>query len=95
MSRPEAALRVRADRRTQGAYEAVLDAIVRVSEGIEGVRAELGGREAFDSAPDEGAFRDFVEVGVLRHAALEPLDYAAEWLIDELDWMVDVGRPAF
>lgn len=95
MSRPEGALRVRADRRVEGSWEIVSRALERVGQGIEGVRVELAERAAFDAAPDAGAFRDFVEVGVLWHADLEPLEYAAEWLIDEFDWVVDVARPAY
>ena len=95
MSQTEGALRVRADRRVEGSWEIVRDALMRVGQGIEGVRVELGEREAFEAAPDAGAFRDFVEVGVLWHVDLEALEYAAEWLIDEFDWVIDVARPAY
>lgn len=50
--------------------------------------------EAFEGAPDGGAFRDFITAATLSADHAEQLEYVAEFLLDTHRWQVDFMRAA-
>jgi hypothetical protein len=82
---------VRIDRRAE-VVEEVLDELKGLSESVRGLDVLLVEREAFDSARDEGKFRDFVEIARLTHESAEALEIVAEELVERFGWLVDVTQ---
>lgn len=92
MSSAQTSWTVRIDRR-KASYEAVAEELESLATSIQGLDVELVESETFWKAPDSGAFRDFVPLAIISHAASEALEIVAEELLVTFGWLVDIQRP--
>lgn len=82
---------VRIDRRAEVVDELRRE-LVSLSQSVEGLTVAFVDEDGFEQARDAGKFRDFVAVASLSHQEPEVLEWAAEELVDEFGWLVDIGR---
>ena len=81
---------IRIDRRAE-VLEELLEELRELQNTVVGLEVEFIDRDTYETARDEGKFRDFVEVAVARHEKAGVLEWLAEELVDEFGWLVDLG----
>lgn len=78
--------------RRRTSYQAVVTELESLARSVPDLALTLVPLEAVEESSDAGKFRDFVEIGQLKHPSDEVLNWVAEELVDQLGWAVDI-RP--
>ncbi len=78
--------------RRRTTLDRVLLELKSLQASVPGIALTLTDSDTFQTAPDQGKFRDFAFVGVISHADPDVQQWLAEELVDQLGWAVDI-RP--
>jgi len=76
------------DRRSDVRSEVVAELADLVAT-VRGLEADVVDEAAFEEAPDDGTFRDFVQLAEIRHGEREVLDWVVEELVGRFGWQAD------